>query len=77
MPVLKKILVTLTNNTQFGAVLPDKEADSLIDSFYNTCQDEVSDTLFEMSIKNESDRLENLLIPIRSILYVQCREFIE
>lgn len=74
---MKRILVVLTTNTQFSAVLPDDEADSLMDQFYKLCTIEVDDHCFEMSIKNESGRLENLLIPIRSILYIQCREFVE
>ena len=74
---MKRILVVLTTNAQFSAVLPDDEANGLMDQFYKLCSIEVDDHCFEMSIKNESDRLENLLIPIRSILYIQCREFIE
>jgi hypothetical protein len=74
---MKRILVVLTTNAQFAAVLPDEAANELMDQFYQLSMGEVDDHLFEMSIKNESGRLENLLIPIRSILYIQCREFIE
>ena len=74
---MKRILVVLTTNAQFSAVLPDDEANELIDQFYKLCSIEIEDQCFEMSLRNESGMLENTLIPIRSILYVQCREFIE
>jgi hypothetical protein len=69
--------VVLNNGAQFSAVLQDEAADSLTNQFYCLCTGDIGDNLFEMSIKNESEKLENLLIPIRSILYVQCKEFIE
>lgn len=74
---MKKISLTALNNAQFNAVLPDGDADAMMDQFYSLSTIDISDHLFEMSIKNETGKLENLLIPYRSILYIQCREYVE
>lgn len=73
---MKKILVVLNNGAQFSSVLQDDVADSLTNQFYSLSAGDIDDRVFEMSLRNESDKLENLLIPIRSILYIQCKEFI-
>jgi hypothetical protein len=71
---LKKILVVLNNGAQISSVLDNDTANKTIDQFYNLCSSNIDDNCFELSVRNELDKLEHTLIPLRSILYVSCRE---
>jgi hypothetical protein len=71
---LKKILVVLNNGAQISSVLDNDIADRAIDQFYNLTAANIEDHCFELSVRNELDKLEHTLIPLRSILYVSCRE---
>ena len=71
---MKKILVVLNNGAQISSVLDNDVADKTIDQFYNLCSANIDDNCFELSVRNELEKLEHTLIPLRSILYVSCRE---
>jgi hypothetical protein len=73
---LKKILVVLNNGAQISSVLDNDTANKTIDQFYNLCSSNIDDHCFELSVRNELDKLEHTLIPLRSILYVSCREHV-
>jgi hypothetical protein len=73
---LKKILVVLNNGAQISSVLDNDTANKTVDQFYNLCSSNIDDHCFELSVRNELEKLEHTLIPLRSILYVSCREHI-
>jgi hypothetical protein len=70
---MKKIQLVLTNGVKIVSILPDREADKLMDQYYKLCEGELSGP-FELTQKDESDKLENLLLPLGSILYISCRD---
>lgn len=71
---MKKILVILNNGVQISSVMENEIANQAIDQFYNLCSNNLDDRCFELSVRNELDKLEHTLIPLRSILYVSCRD---
>lgn len=66
--------MVLNNGAQISSVLDNDIADRAIDQFYNLTAANIEDHCFELSVRNELDKLEHTLIPLRSILYVSCRE---
>ena len=68
--------MVLNNGAQISSVLDNDTANKTIDQFYNLCSSNIDDHCFELSVRNELDKLEHTLIPLRSILYVSCREHV-
>lgn len=71
---MKKVTVTLISGAQLSSVVQYSEANALMDQYYQLCSGGLDDMCFEFSIKNESDKLENALMPVKNILYITCRE---
>ena len=70
---MKKITINLVNGKIISSVLANKEADELMDQYYKLCCVDIDDNCFELSLKDEMDHLENILVPFRNILYISCR----
>jgi hypothetical protein len=51
-------------------------ADKSMDQFYSLCSSDIDDHVFEICVRDELGKLEHTLIPLRSILYVTCREHV-
>ena len=73
---MKKLLVVLNNGAQVSSLMESKEADAYMDQFYSLCSANLNDNCFEVCVKNELGKLEHTLIPLRSILYVACKDHI-
>jgi hypothetical protein len=73
---LKKLLVVLNNGAQLSSLMESKDADQSMDQFYAVCSSNIDDNCFEICVKDELGKLEHTLIPLRSILYVTCREHV-
>ena len=73
---MKKILVVLNNGAQVCSLMEPEAADKSMDQFYGLCSSDIDDNVFEICVRDELGKLEHTLIPLRSILYVTCREHV-
>lgn len=69
---MKRITVSL-GDKEIVSILSDKIADSIMDQFYRLCSGDLSDQCLDISVNNEEEHLENVLIPIKNIRYMSCK----
>lgn len=69
---MKKITVILINKGIITTTIEDKDGDEIMNQYYQLCSEQLDDNCFEISVKNQEGKLDNLLIPIKNILYVSC-----
>lgn len=66
--------MVLINGASITTVFEPKDADRVMDQYYNLCAGNIDDNCLEISARNELDKLEHTLVPMKSILYVSCKE---
>jgi hypothetical protein len=69
---MKKITVSL-GDKDIVSILSNKGADDIMDQFYKLCSGELLDQCLDISVNNEEEHLENVLIPLKNIRYISCK----
>lgn len=68
------MIITTRSTKDISVHLSKREADDLIDQFYDLCSGNVRDNCFEITLKNDNGCVEHTLIVASEIVSVQMKE---
>lgn len=66
----------MSDGKRIVSIMDRLHADNIMDQFYDLCSGAMDDACLELAI-TENNICETILIPMRNIYYISCKEFHE